>query len=728
MRKQSFFIILLVMSNFIYSMGISGTVKVEDGDKFGVFVYIEESGDYDITSTEGTYSIKGLKKRKNYTVVFQKDNYPVIRKEVQVGKRKKIEIDAYIKRDGVKNDRYKISGFIKSSNGGEIFIKILNKGYGLVAKPNRLFERELQEGEYSCELIQKGSYSKKIKFRVFKDRENSIGSYEMVSKPVNSLNFRMNKELSSGYLFLYNDEDEMVYSARIKKEKRVYSAKNLVKGKYRLKVKSYGYKDYNKKIDVNGVSELEFKMKKLKRNDNLYLNIYPDDLAIDIKLFDGEVVVKKIDSINGLYVFDELDSEKNYRVEATAKGYKKVELKNLKSGEELDVAMLRDINGAVVKGVVYPFVENSVVYILDDDKILAKTYTDENGEYEIEIEKFESGRKYIRVSAMGFKDSTKIVNINKNRVNRGINISLESLDTVLRGKVKSLGKELEGVMVILEDANFWTLTDKEGNYSVANIEAGEHQVRYKKIGYRDQRENFVLESGEELEFDIEMYATGELIIKSDKGNYFIYINGKMESVHKKTYIKELALGEYELILKKKGYMDYRTKVEFGMASEAKIEIVTFRKLKEYKKEISLKILEVLKLIEKMEIEKSEDAIYELEKDVYSYTYREEIRDLKRDLKRAKGNVFDIDREIRRELLKIEGVITTLESDDIPYYKKREKLERKYREAVDYLEKILREKYFTSLKYEIYTLEGEIYEKMGMLNSSKKSYLEAKRYR
>ena len=70
----------------------------------------------------------------------------------------------------------------------------------------------------------------------------------------------------------------------------------------------------------------------------------------------------------------------------------------------------------------------------------------------------------------------------------------------------------------------------------------------------------------------------------------------------------------------------------------------------------------------------------------------------------------------------------MEKENISYGEKRRKLNEKYRETLDFIEKILNENRYTTYKYDIYMFKSEVYEKSGMLNSAKESKLTAMKYR
>jgi tetratricopeptide (TPR) repeat protein len=84
--------------------------------------------------------------------------------------------------------------------------------------------------------------------------------------------------------------------------------------------------------------------------------------------------------------------------------------------------------------------------------------------------------------------------------------------------------------------------------------------------------------------------------------------------------------------------------------------------------------------------------------------------------------------MRSEIERIKKSFDEIEAKDISVFQRRKLLDEKYREAVDYIEKLLIKFPYTTLKTEVYNLQGEIYKRMGMLNSAEKSFDNAKKYK
>ena len=82
-------------------------------------------------------------------------------------------------------------------------------------------------------------------------------------------------------------------------------------------------------------------------------------------------------------------------------------------------------------------------------------------------------------------------------------------------------------------------------------------------------------------------------------------------------------------------------------------------------------------------------------------YKADTDRLSRKLNQAKGNLFDDDRRILAEISRNKKEIEVLEKENVSYGEKRRKLSEKYRETLDFLEKILNENKYTTYKYEIY---------------------------
>ena len=72
MINLSILVFLLLVNLSILGANVIGTVKVEESDSLGVFVYIEGQNKYDISDSKGKFTISGLQLGQEYTLVFQK--------------------------------------------------------------------------------------------------------------------------------------------------------------------------------------------------------------------------------------------------------------------------------------------------------------------------------------------------------------------------------------------------------------------------------------------------------------------------------------------------------------------------------------------------------------------------------------------------------------------------------------------------------------------------------
>ncbi|MBN2838291.1 MAG: hypothetical protein JXM74_06005, partial [Fusobacteriaceae bacterium] len=80
-----------------------------------------------------------------------------------------------------------------------------------------------------------------------------------------------------------------------------------------------------------------------------------------------------------------------------------------------------------------------------------------------------------------------------------------------------------------------------------------------------------------------------------------------------------------------------------------------------------------------------------------------------------------------EIEKVKLNIEKAESSKDGYLEKNKELNKIYKESIEYLEKIIESHPYTTYRYDINMIESEIYVKLGMPNSSKKSIAEAKKY-
>ena len=98
MKKIVFLFFLIQIS--IFSATIVGKVSVYTGENYGVFIFVDNGSKYDVSDSNGEFELSGLDKGKEYTIVFQKENFPEIRKRVKISSEKEY-VNVQIKKDGI---------------------------------------------------------------------------------------------------------------------------------------------------------------------------------------------------------------------------------------------------------------------------------------------------------------------------------------------------------------------------------------------------------------------------------------------------------------------------------------------------------------------------------------------------------------------------------------------------------------------------------------------------
>lgn len=729
MKKMILFFIYILCNIFIMSAELVGTVRVENIESFGVFVYIEETNQYDITDELGNFKITDLNQGKEYTFVFQKENMGDIKKNVKIDK--EIQYESFFLKKEQEKKKYKMQLLLSTPINKEGYLKIKKFPYGILLQPNKYTISELEVGKYEGEIIQEGAFSKNINFEIKEIDINNIGIISLKAKEGNSLRLIFQDEIDDGYFFLYKD-DELKHIERFNNKRKNYTIKNLEQGDYTLQVKAYGKKDYEKNIKIKGQEKIDIKLSKLSETNVLYLNLYPEDMQVDIKLFDENgILIKEEKNKKGLCTFSNLDWEKKYNILIKSKGYKDLEMKGLKVGEKIDAALAKDIKGVRITGTIYPFNSLAEVMILDNEKILAKTICDENGNYEIDAdENIIDGRKILKIRAKNFKEYKEYRTVYKGQEIKNVNIEIEPLKTSLYGRVtlKDNIYDFENVVVIIEELGMWQYANKNGRYYFADIPWGVYNISYKKLGYKEQKLKSFISDKEIKEINVELIPQSYLFVKSNVSDYEININGKKENVNKKSYEKILSPGTYKINFLKKDYINIEENVILYEAGEIREINLIMKKMSEYKNEMEEKIKELKILIDKGEIKEAEFKIKIILQDKNSYIFKNEIDALILQIKNIKDNLFDVDRYVREKLTFLKKEIENIEKEDLSYGKKRKKLDNKYKESIEYLEKVLKEKKYTQLKYEVYNFIGDIYIKMGMENSAKENYEKAKKYK
>ena len=84
MKNLSFIVFVLLINLSILGANINGTVKVEDNDSLGVFIYVEGQNKYDISDSKGRFNISELQIGQQYTLVLQKGLLQDYKKTVKV--------------------------------------------------------------------------------------------------------------------------------------------------------------------------------------------------------------------------------------------------------------------------------------------------------------------------------------------------------------------------------------------------------------------------------------------------------------------------------------------------------------------------------------------------------------------------------------------------------------------------------------------------------------------
>lgn len=740
-------ILFLLITTITYSASISGKISVYTGENYGVFVFIDKIMKYDVTDSSGNFKINGLESGREYTVVFQKENLPEVRRVIKIsGENSSIEVaikklsekqgikteqkssrKTVKRRDKVENNSGVIRGRVVSQSNGDIFLRVKEINYGIIIKPNSEFAIKVLKGRYGIELYQDGIKKREIVVNV-QNSKNNLGDILLKAeeKQFVDLKISFDKEIE-GVVYLYLNGTAKYAERADRKEEVVF--KNIEKGDYTIKIVSYGNREYEKKVEIKSDSVEKTEITAAKEEGRLYVYFYPDTIPIELEILKSGSIIKKVEGVQGLYIAEGLNSGEEYTVRAVSKKYIPQELRAVKTGEKVSIALEREIKGALVTGTIYPFSAEAEIMLLDEDKILAKANSDKNGYYELECNEITSGRKIIRVTAKGYKETKEIRTVNEKKETKNVNIALTPVTSNIFGKVNLAGgKSPKNIVVIIEELNLWQVTDETGGYYFANIPGGKYTVSFRKQGYKEIKKEIEFNKNSIKEINVEMSSVGRVIINSNMKEYKLKINESEEEVNSVVYTKELQTGKIYISASKEGYLNEKKEVEISEPGQIAEVNITFRNAKEYKEYLETKLAEIRELVDGLYVYQAERKMEEFIKLEGAESYKFEIDELRRRMNQAKGNLFDADREI---LAKMEGMkkdIETIERQNIGYGEKRKKLGEKYRESLDILEKIVAEQKYTTFKYEIYLMKSEIYEKMGMPNSAKESMETALKYR
>ena len=199
-------------------------------------------------------------------------------------------------------------------------------------------------------------------------------------------------------------------------------------------------------------------------------------------------------------------------------------------------------------------------------------------------------------------------------------------------------------------------------------------------------------------------------------------------IHKnKLHEKIGSLGLKTIVAEKPGYLTVRTQIKLTEAGEIRDVFIEFLSIEQQNKLVKDKIEKIKELIANLEIADAEEVLYELSKVKQLKSYEHEYTTIKNDLKKAKATLFGIDRGIKLEIEKIKVNMEVAEDKDIGYLEKKRYLQKVYKQSIDRLEKVVLVHPYTTFRTDILTLQGDIYTKLGMINNSKSSYQEAKKY-
>lgn len=752
MKKTVFLYFLTTAS--LFSASISGNVKVYTGENFGVFVYVKGASGYDITDSNGDFKIEGVEKGKEYKVVFQKENFPDIVKNLKINteeenisvsfnkssaviranesknrenKKQRGKEKSYSEINYKKSKSRELKGKTVTESNEPVFIKIKGKNQGTVATPNSLFSFEAGQEGTTVEIYQPGMKKKEI-FVAAGDKNTDIGEIKLEKEKRESFDYKItfNKKID-GIVSLYKDDVEK-YSLKVEQSETALF-KNIEPGNYSFRVVSYGNEDYKSTLKPEEGRSTNINLENSVSNKRVYVYLYPDNKEMTVKLYKKDELIKSAQNVKGLYIAENMEDGTEYKIVAELPKYMKQEARAVKAGERVNIVLERDIKGAVVSGTIYPFTANAEVMVLDGENIAGTGKTDENGNYEIETGKIKSGRKIIRVRAEGFKEEREIRTINEGKENKNINIALIPLASDIFGKVTLPDlKDLSGVYVIIEELNIWQVTDTEGKYYFSGVPEGKYTVSFRKYGYKELKKEMVFSKKSTKEVNTKMQPVGKVVINSNTDTFKIKINGEEKSVESRVFITEHPVGEIVITASKDGYLDENIKSELKEPGEIKELNITFRNSEEYKKYLENKVIEIEELIDGLYVTQAEKKIEEFKSLEGAEVYSADIDKLSRRLNQAKGNLFEDDRRILADIARLKKEMDILEKESISYGEKRRKLSEKQREIIDFIQKILSENRYTTYKYELYMFKSEIYEKSGMLNSAKESKITAMKYR
>lgn len=782
MKKLLFIVFILFVSISIFGASIGGNVKIDNGDSLGIFVYVEGQNKYDITDSKGRFNITGLQTGKEYTLVFQKGTLRDYKKtfklsgenlsvnvlipsetksevkEKVIAKTSDKETDTKTKNTDVKKvsttktkvstvksestktelnqtgavkaEKEKVvmsnlSGKINSVLTGNVFLQLSGHNYGYIIKPNSTFKISLIPGKYTGTLIQDGAMTRKVDFTLSKTGTD-FGIIELEALDYNELILNFSDKVENGVIQLYKD-GYLEYSSKITKDSRSFVAKGIKKGTYNVVIKSFGKEDYTSNIVVNNNTVMDVQFNKINKENKVFVNIYPKDTETEVRIFDGNTLIRNIVAKDYL-VLEGLDNQKTYSLETVDDKYKRVQINRVLVGDTVDIALAREIKGTFLNGYISPFNSGAKVMLLDNGQILAETTVDENGYYELEFSDKLNGEKNIRIIAENFDDIVLTENFDMNKSVYERNLTLLPFTTKLDGTVTfDRGDSLANVLVIIEELGIWQFTNSRGEYYFADLPEGEYEITFKKMGYVTKTEKVRTSKDEKSTKNIVLNAVGKIVFRSNLEAYKLTINGKEIIVNSKLYESVQGMGDVTVTAIKTGYLPTTVKIKLTEVGEIRDVIFDFINIEEQNNLVKNKI-DIIKIsIKELRIDDAEKALEELSTMKGLKSYEADYLDIKSKLRSAKLKLFDVDRSIKFEIEKVKENIKKSESSNLGYIEKNKNLTKMYKESVDYLEKVILSHPYTTYRYDIHMLQGDIYAKLGMPNSAKNSMEEAKKY-
>ena len=756
--KKLLLIIFFLLGLQIFSASISGTVTVENGSSLGVFVYIEGQNKYDITDSKGKFKIDNLSQGQEYTIVFQKGNYKDYKKKyklvvenfdikITIPDEKKVENKVEIvkkstttKKITTKKDdtatkqtqkkdvvsKISVKGRINTVINNDVFLELDEENFGVIIEPNKDFIIQIEPGKYKGKIIQEGSFTKEVEINVSKTSTN-IGTINLEPIDYNTLIIKTYESVENGTVQLYRD-GFLEYSSKLPSESQEMLIKGIKKGEYTLVLKAFGKKTFEQKISLKGEVVVNVDFEKIITENKVVVEIEPNDLNVNLQMYlDQEL--KKESIGKGQILIEGLENDKIYSLVLSSPKHKTIKVSRVIAGDKVKVDMLREINGTLISGYISPFNSKAEVLLLKDNVIVGTTKTNSNGYYEIETNEKLLGEVTLRVIADGFEDELLQENFNDSKVSYEKNITLTPYTTNLGGKV-TFGEEnqgLQGVYVLIKDLGIWQLTNGDGEFYFNSIPEGDYEVTFEKNGFITGKMNISTAKDEFKNSNIKMESIGKIIFRSNQNDYTIDVNGKIMNVGTRIYELIQGTGIINIKAYKKGYLPLVTKLNLTEAGEIRDVILDFVDETYQNQIVEDKISKIKNYIKDLKIAEAENILVELREVKNIKAYEADYKDIEGRLRSAKMRLFSIDRSIKFEIEKVKLNIEKAESSKDGYLEKNKELNKIYKESIEYLEKIIESHPYTTYRYDINMIESEIYVKLGMPNSSKKSIAEAKKY-